>query len=279
MRTLKMALAVLGVALATQAAAQITFYDGEGFQGPAFTADKAIYDFDPLGFNDRAQSLVVSGGTWQVCEDSRFRGRCVVLQPGNYDSLRSMGMSERISSVRPVDSVARYDQVPAPGYGPPPAVYGPPPVVAAAPAYGPTAGEQLYQVPVSSVHAVVGPPEQRCWVEPGQAYQERRGVNVPGAIVGAVIGGVLGHQVGGGHGRDVATVGGAVAGGAIGANVGRGEQTVYSQDVQRCENVQGQLQPDYWDVTYSFRGIEHHVQMSAPPGSTVTVDDNGDPRS
>ena len=278
MRTLKMALAAAGMALATQAAAQITLYDGESFQGPAFTADRAIYDFDRLGFNDRAQSLVVSGGTWQVCEDARFQGRCVVVQPGNYDSLHSMGMSERISSVRPVDSVARYDQVPAPVYGPPPALHGPRPVVATAPAYGPAPGERLYQVPVSSVHAVVGPPEQRCWVEPGQAHQERGGVNVPGAIVGAVIGGVLGHQVGGGHGRDVATVGGAVAGGAIGANVGRGEQTVYSQDVQRCENVQGQLQPDYWDVTYNFRGIEHHVQMSAPPGQTVTVDDNGDPR-
>jgi uncharacterized protein YcfJ len=272
-----MALAVAGVALATQAAAQITLYDGEGFRGPAFTADRAIYDFDPLGFNDRARSLVVNGGTWQVCEDSQFRGRCVVVQPGNYDSLRSMGMSGRISSVRPVDSVARYDQVPAPGYGPP-AVYGPPPVVAAAPAYAPAPAEQLYQVPVSSVHAVIGPPEQRCWVEPGQAYQERRDVNVPGAIVGAVIGGVLGHQVGGGHGRDIATAGGAVAGAAIGANVGRGDRTVYGQDVQRCENVQGQLQPDYWDVTYNFRGIEHHVQLSSPPGPTLTVDDNGDPR-
>jgi uncharacterized protein YcfJ len=277
MRILKMALAVAGVALATQAAAQITLYDGEGFRGPAFTADRAIYDFDPLGFNDRARSLVVNGGTWQVCEDSQFRGRCVVVQPGNYDSLRSMGMSGRISSVRPVDSVARYDQVPAPGYGPP-AVYGPPPVVAAAPAYAPAPAEQLYQVPVSSVHAIVGPPEQRCWVEPGQTYQERREVNVPGAIVGAVIGGVLGHQVGGGHGRDIATAGGAVAGAAIGANVGRGDKTVYGQDVQRCENVQGQLQPDYWDVTYNFRGIEHHVQLSSPPGPTLTVDDNGDPR-
>jgi len=277
MRILKMALAVAGVALATQAAAQITLYDGEGFRGPAFTADRAIYDFDPLGFNDRARSLVVNGGTWQVCEDSQFRGRCVVVQPGNYDSLRSMGMSGRISSVRPVDSVARYDQVPAPGYGPP-AVYGPPPVVAAAPAYAPAPAEQLYQVPVSSVHAIVGPPEQRCWVEPGQTYQERREVNVPGAIVGAVIGGVLGHQVGGGHGRDIATAGGAVAGAAIGANVGRGDRTVYGQDVQSCENVQGQLQPDYWDVTYNFRGIEHHVQLSSPPGPTLTVDDNGDPR-
>lgn len=277
MRTLKMALAVAGVALATQAAAQVTLYEGEGFRGPAVTAERAIWDFDPFGFNDRAQSLVVTGGTWQVCEDAQFQGRCVVLQPGNYDSLRPMGMSERISSVRPVGSVARYDYAPAPVYGPPPA-YGPPPVVAAAPAYGPPPAERLYQVPVTSVHAVVGPPEQRCWVEPGQAYEERRGVNVPGAIAGAVIGGILGHQVGGGRGRDVATVGGAVAGGAIGANVGRGDQTVYSQDVQRCENVQGQLQPDYWDVTYNFRGVEHHVQMNSPPGSTLTVDDNGDPR-
>jgi uncharacterized protein YcfJ len=277
MRTLKMALAVAGVALAAQAAAQVTLYEGEGFRGPAVTAERAIWDFDPFGFNDRAQSLVVTGGTWQVCEDAQFQGRCVVLQPGNYDSLRPLGMSERISSVRPVGSVARYDYAPAPVYSPPPA-YGHPPVVAAAPAYGPPPAERLYQVPVTSVHAVVGPPEQRCWVEPGQAYEERRGVNVPGAIAGAVIGGILGHQVGGGRGRDVATVGGAVAGGAIGANVGRGDQTVYSQDVQRCENVQGQLQADYWDVSYNFRGIEHHVQMNSPPGPTLTVNDNGDPR-
>jgi uncharacterized protein YcfJ len=286
MRTLKMALAVAGVALATQAAAQITLYDGEGFRGPAVTADKPVYDFDPFGFNDRAKSLVVNGGTWQVCEDAQFQGRCVVLQPGNYESLRSMGMSERISSVRPVDRVARYDYAPAPGYapapvyGPPPVVYGPPPVVAAAPAYGyqPAPADRLYQVPVTSVHAVVGPPEQRCWVERQQVYEDRRGANVPGAIAGAVIGGILGHQVGGGRGRDVATAGGAVAGAAIGANVGRGDQSSYAQDVQRCENVQGQLQPDYWDVTYNFRGIEHHVQMSVPPGPTLTVDENGDPR-
>jgi uncharacterized protein YcfJ len=308
MRTLKMALAVAGVALATQAAAQITLYDGEGFRGPAVTADKPVYDFDPFGFNDRAKSLVVNGGTWQVCEDAQFQGRCVVLQPGNYESLRSMGMSERISSVRPVDRVARYDYAPAPVYGPPPGAYGPPPGaygpppgaygpppgaygpppgayspppdVAAAPGYGyqATPSDRLYQVPVTSVHAVVGPPEQRCWVERQQVYEDRRGANVPGAIAGAVIGGILGHQVGGGRGRDVATAGGAVAGAAIGANVGRGDQSSYAQDVQRCENVQGQLQPDYWDVTYNFRGIEHHVQMSVPPGPTLTVDDNGDPR-
>jgi uncharacterized protein YcfJ len=264
MQTLKMALAVAGMALASQAAAQITLYAGEGFRGPAFSADRPVWDLDPTGFNDRARSAVVSGGGWEVCEDSRFRGHCVQLQPGNYDSLDSMGMSGRISSVRPIDPVARYD-------------YGPPPVVAAAPAYAyPPPEQRLYQVPVTSVHAVVGPPDQRCWVERQQVYQDR-GANVPGAIAGAVIGGILGHQVGGGRGRDVATAGGAVAGAAIGANVGRGGEA-YSQDVQRCENVQGQMQPDYWDVAYNFRGLEHHVQMTAPPGPTVTVDENGDPR-
>ncbi|TMH02638.1 MAG: glycine zipper 2TM domain-containing protein [Betaproteobacteria bacterium] len=87
-------------------------------------------------------------------------------------------------------------------------------------------------------------------------------------MAGAIIGGVLGHQVGGGRGRDVATAGGAVAGAAVGANVGRGGGS-YAQDVQRCENVQGQARPDYWDVTYNFRGIEHRVQLGAPPGKQL----------
>lgn len=279
MRTLKIALAAAGMTLATQAMAQITLYAGEGFRGPAFTADKPIGDFDPYGFNDRARSIVVNGGSWQVCEDSRFQGRCVVLRPGNYDSLASAGMNDRISSVRPVERLARYDSGPPPDYNAP-SDYAPPPAVATAPAYGyqSAPGERLYQVPVNSVHAVVGPPEQRCWVERQQVYEDRRGANVPGAIAGAVIGGILGHQIGAGHGRDIATAGGAVAGAAVGANVGRGGQTAYNQDVQRCENVQGDLQPDYWDVSYNFRGIEHHVQMSAPPGPTLTVNDNGDPR-
>ena len=276
MRTLKVALAVAGVALATQAAAQITLYEDEGFRGESYTADRPVWNFDSYGFNDRAQSIVVTSGRWEVCEHARFQGRCAVLRPGNYDSLDALGLRERISSVRPVDRVASDDYVPPADYGRPAAMAPSPAYAAPAPAYGYQAApnERLYQVPVTSVHAVVGPPEQRCWVERQQVHSD---ANVPGAIVGAVIGGILGHQVGGGHGQDIATAGGAVAGAAIGANVHRGDQS-YGQDVQRCENVQGQMQPDYWDVTYNFRGIEHRVQMSAPPGATLTVNDNGEPR-
>jgi len=38
------------------ASAQVTFYDREGMHGRAFTADGAIDNFDPTGFNDRAKS-------------------------------------------------------------------------------------------------------------------------------------------------------------------------------------------------------------------------------
>ena len=139
--------------------------------------------------------------------------------------------------------------------------------------------ERLYEANITSVHAVVGTPEQRCWVEREQVAQERGGANVPGAIIGALIGGVLGHQVGGGRGQDIATVGGVVVGGVVGANVGRDGGGQVSRDVQRCENVPSAARPDYWDVTYEFRGQQHRMQMTSPPGLTVTVNERGEPRA
>ena len=96
---------------------------------------------------------------------------------------------------------------------------------------------------------------------------------------GAVIGGVLGHQVGGGAGKDLATVGGAVAGGAIGAQTGRNNDPLpaQSRDVQRCREVTSQT-PEFWDVSYNFRGQDHRAQLRAPPGRSVTVNDRGEPR-
>jgi uncharacterized protein YcfJ len=130
---------------------------------------------------------------------------------------------------------------------------------------------------------MIGPPEQRCWVEREQVVvQERSNANVPGAIGGAIIGGILGHQVGGGRGQDIATVGGAVAGAAVGANIGRDRngQQVQSQDVQRCENVPSQARPDHWDISNSCGGQEHLMQMTtAPPGPTITVNERGEPRT
>ena len=245
---------------------QITFYENDGFQGRAFTADGAIEDFSRIGFNDRASSIDVRGDNWVVCEDARFGGRCVILQPGRYPSMSALGLNDRISSVRRADTNDRASDnrnVPIAAYD-----------------YRRRGGEQTFEATVTSVRAVVGTPQQRCWVEREQISPNNANANLPAALAGAVIGGILGHQVGGGGGKDAATALGAIGGAAIGANVGRdgSGQQGDTQDVRRCDRPVGQVRPDYWDVTYEFRGREFHVQMVTPPGQTVTVNSEGEPR-
>lgn len=266
--TLKSALAVTAMVMSAQAAAEVIFYERDNFEGRSFTAQQPIRDFSRFGFNDRASSVIVMSDRWEACEDVRFGGRCVILRPGRYPSLAAMGLNDRVSSVRTLERSARVDD----------SRYAPPPQ----PVYDSRRrrDERLFEAPVTSVRAIAGTPQQRCWMEKEQVPQESRNLNVPGAVIGAVIGGILGHQVGSGRGNDVATVGGAVAGGAVGSQVGRdrNDQTA-TRDVQRCSDVSQRGRPDYWDVTYTFRGQEHTVQMTQPPGSTVTVNRHGEPRT
>ena len=262
--TLKPILAAVALVAAAHASAQVTFYEGEGFRGQAFSTDKQVRNFERVGFNDRASSVVVERGRWEVCEDARFEGRCVVLKRGSYDSLRGLGLENRISSVRPVQNRARYDNE------------APQPLAAPNYEYRQRPNERVFQAPITSARAVVGPPEQRCWME-RQQVEERRDLNVPGGIIGGVIGGILGHQIGGGTGNTVATIGGAVGGAALGANVDRIRDRNTGQEVRRCENVAAGA-PQYWDVTYNFRGVEHHAQMATKPGETIAVNGNGEPR-
>ena len=98
---LKNTLAVAMLALATQAMAQVTLFENEDFRGRSFTTERQIGNFNRAGFNDRASSVQVVGGRWEVCEDVRFRGRCIVLRPGRYPSLSAMGLN-----------AFRYTQVP-----------------------------------------------------------------------------------------------------------------------------------------------------------------------
>jgi uncharacterized protein YcfJ len=138
--------------------------------------------------------------------------------------------------------------------------------------------EPVYEANVTYVRAVVGPPQQRCWVD-RERVGGSSGVNIPGAIIGGVIGGILGHQIGSGHGQDIATGIGVVGGAAVGANVGRGpDGPVYTQNVQRCEYVPTSASLDYWDVTYTYGGYEHRVQMMTQPGATIWVNAQGEPR-
>ena len=252
------------IVVAPAAAAQITFYENEGFGGRTFAANGEIGNFAQHDFNDRASSVVVLSERWEICEDALFRGRCVVLRPGRYPALSAMGLNDRISSVRMVHANTRIEDE---RYAPAPVAGGD---------FRRRNNERLYEANVTAVRAVVAAAEQRCWVEREQVGAERRTANIPAAVAGAIIGGILGHQVGNGRGNDIATVGGAIGGAVVGANIGGGPKT---QDVKRCETAPSQARPEYWDVTYNFRGQDYRVQMTTPPGPTVTVNEQGEPRA
>jgi uncharacterized protein YcfJ len=260
-----LALSTAALLLATQAFAQVTLYEGEGFRGRAFATGQEVRDLQRTGFNDRTSSIVVDRGRWQVCDDAGFQGRCAVLTKGSYDSLREAGLQNNISSVRPVQGRGRHGDEIAP------------PQQVANYEYRRRGNERVFEAPVTNVRAVMGEATQRCWME-RQQVQGRGDNSVGGAVAGALIGGILGHQVGGGSGKDAATVAGAVAGGVVGNNMGRDSGGHGgSRDVRKCETT-ANGKPAYWDVTYNFRGREHHVQMSEAPGQTIAVNGNGLPR-
>jgi len=235
---LKSALGVSALVLGTQAFAQVTFYENEGFRGRMFTTSKPVGDFARIGFNDRASSVVVDGGRWEACEDARFGGHCAVLKQGSYESLRGMGLDDRISSVRPVNAHTQYGNE------------APEPLAAPTYDYRRRPNERLYEARVTSVREVRGPPQERCWTEhhPGSEWHHGD-ANAGGSTDGAFVGGVIGHQAGSGHG----------------------------EDVRRCETTSSET-PAYWDVTYDFRGTQHRVQMGSPPRTTVSVNQAGEPR-
>ena len=73
------ALAAIGMSIAVQAAAQVTFYERERFGGQSFTTERQIGNLERFGFNDRASSVIVTGERWEVCEDTRFSGRASTM--------------------------------------------------------------------------------------------------------------------------------------------------------------------------------------------------------
>ena len=86
--------------LAGAAQAQVALYENDNFSGRVYRSNTSVQDLGNVGFNDRASSVVVRNGRWQACSDADFRGQCVTLEPGEYPSLRSIGLNDKLSSVR-----------------------------------------------------------------------------------------------------------------------------------------------------------------------------------
>ncbi len=91
-------------------ASQVIFYERSNFEGRSLTVVDPLEDFSRSAFNDRASSVMVIGDAWELCEDSRFNGRCVVLRPGRYANLAAMGMGDRLSSARAASRLASVEE-------------------------------------------------------------------------------------------------------------------------------------------------------------------------
>jgi hypothetical protein len=82
----------------------IVLYDGNDLTGRPFALNGPVSNFATTGFNDRAQSLEIRRGTWLLCSDANFQGRCREFGPGRYPDLRVL--DNRVSSARPVSADA-----------------------------------------------------------------------------------------------------------------------------------------------------------------------------
>ena len=98
-------------------AGTITFYEYPNFGGRSVTVYGEENNFSDIGFNDRARSARANG-SFLVCEDLDFRGRCERIS-GNVRDLEYMGLGGRVSSARSESGGwnDRDDDYPRPGGG------------------------------------------------------------------------------------------------------------------------------------------------------------------
>ncbi|MCF6292477.1 MAG: beta/gamma crystallin family protein [Robiginitomaculum sp.] len=99
--------------------AEITLFSDTGNSGRSQTFRSDQRNLSRYGFSDKAQSILVSGGQWELCQDSRYRGRCEVFSSGQYN-LKALGWGTRISSLQQVrsgtDTITLYSEPNFHGY-------------------------------------------------------------------------------------------------------------------------------------------------------------------
>ena len=161
-------LGLAAVAFCTHAAAQITFYESDHFRGRTFATSQPVSNFKQRrlqrpGVVGRGRARAV-GSLRRLRSTAAAASCCVAAAP---DPLRNLGLENRISSVRPAPRDKHYEHEPQP-------------VLDTPYEYRRRPNERLSRAPVTSVRAVVGPPEQRCWVERQQVAEPQRRFTCPG---------------------------------------------------------------------------------------------------
>lgn len=308
---LKTLLTLAVSAAATHSGAQITLYEHENFKGRPLLVERALNDLTRADYGNRASSAVVVGEPWEVCDQSEYSGRCILLRAGNYPALDVMDMNDRASSVRPLGARGAADGRFAPPAPPVPHMtqitlyehenfqgrpfaadrsmgdlgrvgfsnrassavvtgdaweicdenefrgrcvvlragnYPALDVVGLndrissvrALSHRGRGADRPHEAAVTSVRAVLALPQRRCWVE-----------LEPMAAGGTPV--LPAQQM--------------------------GARRPLTQDLRRCDVLPSQTRPEYWEITYVFRGQEYRTQVSSQPGHTIIVDERGSHRS
>lgn len=84
-----------------QPPAAIALFSGADFYGEVREAFDPFPSMHDLAFNDRARSVAVLAGQWELCEHANFTGRCVFIREDVAD-LSWFGLTGRVSSIRPI---------------------------------------------------------------------------------------------------------------------------------------------------------------------------------
>lgn len=141
--------------------------------------------------------------------------------------------------------------------------------VAAAPA--PQFARVVAVTPVTAEHTMTTP-RQECRDEEVPVDREFKDKNrIGGAVAGGAIGGLLGHQVGGGRGKDLATLAGVVGGAVAGREIQKRHQennAVETETRRVCQTVDEthvETVTTGYDVTWQLGDEEGHVHMAEAP--------------
>lgn len=81
------------------AAGGITLHEHADFSGRSLLRTETTLNLADVGFNDRASSIEVHAGQWELCGDAQFAGRCAVFGPGRH--VLPDFLNDRVSSLRP----------------------------------------------------------------------------------------------------------------------------------------------------------------------------------
>lgn len=101
LRTVASAALVLALGLSARASAEVTLYENVEFGGGSRSFDQEVSDLRGMGWNDRASSIAVRSGTWELCRDTKFRD-CRTFRSDERDLQRLRGWNDSISSLRRV---------------------------------------------------------------------------------------------------------------------------------------------------------------------------------